>query len=81
MYDFYPLEKRHLAVRAGDVISGFTEEKGWILAFKDVSPNHFGFAPKSYLKFEHRTNDSITPRSEMGKSRDGRSIRDLSPNT
>jgi hypothetical protein len=58
-------------VRAGDVLSGFTEENGWILAFKDVSPNQFGFVPKSYLKFEHRTNESITPRSELGKSRDG----------
>ena len=78
--DFYPLEKRHLQVSNGELISGFSEEDGWICAFKDVSPNHFGFVPKDYLKFEHRTNSqSVTPRSEMGKSRD-KSMKDLSPN-
>lgn len=50
------------------------------MAFRDISPNQFGFVPKSYLKFEHRTNESVTPRSEMGRSQNARSIRDLSPN-
>ena len=71
MDDFYPLEKRHLGVSRDEIISGFAEESGWICAFKDVSPNQFGFVPKSYLKFVHRTNSqSVTPRSELGKSRD-----------
>ena len=65
----------------GELISGFAEESGWICAFKDISPNHFGFVPKDYLKFAHRTNSqSVTPRSEMGKSRDMRAG-DISPNT
>lgn len=51
----------------GEVISGFAEENGWICAFKDVSPNHFGFVPKNYLKFEHRTNSqTLTPKSDLG---------------
>lgn len=55
--DFHPLDtKRHLKVTTGELISGFSEENGWICAFKDVSPNYFGFVPKNYLKFEHRTN-------------------------
>ena len=68
--DFYPLDsKRHLKVKTGELISGFSEENGWICAFKDMSPNHFGFVPKNYLKFEHLTNsESRTPRSEMGRS-------------
>ena len=61
--------KRHLKVNTGELISGFAEENGWICAFKDISPNHFGFVPKNYLKFEHQTNsESRTPRSDMGKS-------------
>ena len=62
--DFFPLEKRHLQVSKGEIISGFTEENGWICSFKDVSPNHFGFVPKNYLKFEHQTNSqNVTPKS------------------
>ena len=73
--DFFPLEKRHLGVSKDEIISGFTEENGWICAFKDISPNHFGFVPKGYLKFEHRTNSqSVTPRSELGKSQMNQSL-------
>ena len=54
--DFHPLEKRHLKVTSGEMVSGFAEEGGWICAFKEVSPNHFGFIPKSYLQFERQTN-------------------------
>ena len=68
--DFYPLDsQRHLRVTKGEIISGFYEISGWICAFKDVSPNHFGFVPKNYLKFEHRTNSqTLTPRSELSKN-------------
>ena len=67
--NFFPNENRHLQVNSGEIVSGVTEENGWILCFKDVSPNHFGFVPKNYLKFERKTNEStITPRSDLTKS-------------
>ena len=70
-----------MKVISGDVISGVAEEGGWVLAFRDVSPNQFGFVPKNYMKFERRTNEPITPRSEMGRSQTAKSVRDLSPET
>ena len=66
--DFHPLEKRHLAVRIGEMFSSFKEEKGWLCGFKDVNPNAFGFVPKIYLKFDHETKSAtVTPRGNVAK--------------
>ena len=51
--DFHAVEPRHLSAQTGSVVSGFADEGNWICAFRDTSPNKFGFLPKNYLKFDH----------------------------
>lgn len=73
--DFHPLEKRHFAVKAGDLVSGFSEEAGWIGAFKDTNPNKFGFIPKNYLTLDHQTNSkSVTPTSQINQPANNQSM-------
>jgi len=62
--DFYPTEKRHIAVSAGQIFSGCTEINGWVFGFMDNSPSSFGFVPKTFLKFERTTGgegSAVTP--------------------
>lgn len=67
---FVPLEKRHMAVRQGEKVIGFSQEGDWIACFKENSKKDFGFVPlQFYLEFQRQTkSQNVTPRSEMGKS-------------
>lgn len=56
--DFHGLEPRHLSAHTGSLVSGFADEGNWVCAFRDTSPNKFGFLPKNYLKFDHQTNSN-----------------------
>ena len=63
--DFHPTDPRHLSAQTGNLVSGFSDEGNWICAFRDTSPNRFGFVPKNYLKFDHKTNSNrVTPVSK-----------------
>ena len=51
--EFQAVEPRHLSAQSGSLVSGFADEGNWICAFRDTSPNRFGFVPKNYLRFDH----------------------------
>lgn len=61
--EFKATDPRHLSVKEGDQVNGFSQVGDWICGFKDQSHGEFGFAPANYLKLERRTRSGTPTRT------------------